>query len=555
MAGKAEDEPIGISLVDADGVTRGWGNPVHRVAPLPHAEWQEELVEEARKLILHRPFHIIWLVLVGVAFLASRLYNLTVLPTFVDESIHIHSAVEIAESGDWLDTDRTRLLIIWILRLLLPITSDIIWSGRLISGLMGLLAAIGCYLVGKSLFNRRTGAVAFTLYVVSPFTLSNDRLIMSESYLVAWTVLTMWLSITMVRSRRPWLHSIGLGFILSLATLTKLSGPLVWGFPLLSLILLNQDQWRKFPKRWLALTYAVALLLSFPVSWTPQVGLKEALDHSVAGGATSSWGNQLWQNVNLLISWLWSYLTPGLGVASVVAVVFALWKRPREGLLLTSWLLAFTVPWFIIGEFWYPRYILPAFPALFILLGNLLDSLLRWMEQLPKRERLVALSLGLAGAVSLTVPALYFDYWQLRDPARAPFPEIDRYQYIEGWSAGYRVSGMVEFLRAQAAEKGDIFVVMSEGVESLMGELAFDVWRGQEESLHILKADIPRMSAAEISEKVSASPLPIYWLVDGSRGPAQLGQEVQSVLHINEMARFSGPGGKSTMVVYSVSAK
>jgi len=42
--GKAQDEPIGVSLVDADGVTRGWGNPIETVASLPYAEWQEGMI-------------------------------------------------------------------------------------------------------------------------------------------------------------------------------------------------------------------------------------------------------------------------------------------------------------------------------------------------------------------------------------------------------------------------------------------------------------------------------------------------------------------------------
>ncbi len=42
--GKAENEPIGVSLVDAAGVTRGWGNPIQTTAPLPYAEWQEGMV-------------------------------------------------------------------------------------------------------------------------------------------------------------------------------------------------------------------------------------------------------------------------------------------------------------------------------------------------------------------------------------------------------------------------------------------------------------------------------------------------------------------------------
>jgi 4-amino-4-deoxy-L-arabinose transferase-like glycosyltransferase len=42
--GKAADEPIRTSLVDAGGVTRGWGNHIQTAAPLPYNEWQEGMV-------------------------------------------------------------------------------------------------------------------------------------------------------------------------------------------------------------------------------------------------------------------------------------------------------------------------------------------------------------------------------------------------------------------------------------------------------------------------------------------------------------------------------
>jgi 4-amino-4-deoxy-L-arabinose transferase-like glycosyltransferase len=42
--GKTADEPIQISLVDAGGQTRGWGNAIDTVAPLPFTEWQDGMV-------------------------------------------------------------------------------------------------------------------------------------------------------------------------------------------------------------------------------------------------------------------------------------------------------------------------------------------------------------------------------------------------------------------------------------------------------------------------------------------------------------------------------
>ncbi|MEM4235107.1 MAG: hypothetical protein QXU75_08170, partial [Candidatus Methanomethylicaceae archaeon] len=42
--GKSPDDPLRISLVDERGKTRGWGNHIRTVAPLPQEVWQEGMV-------------------------------------------------------------------------------------------------------------------------------------------------------------------------------------------------------------------------------------------------------------------------------------------------------------------------------------------------------------------------------------------------------------------------------------------------------------------------------------------------------------------------------
>ncbi|RME74161.1 MAG: phospholipid carrier-dependent glycosyltransferase [Chloroflexi bacterium] len=42
--GKSPDDPLGLSLVDETGKTRGWGNPIETTAPLPFEQWQEGMV-------------------------------------------------------------------------------------------------------------------------------------------------------------------------------------------------------------------------------------------------------------------------------------------------------------------------------------------------------------------------------------------------------------------------------------------------------------------------------------------------------------------------------
>jgi hypothetical protein len=42
--GQAEEDKLRISLVDEDNQTRGYGNPIETVAPVPRAEWQDGMV-------------------------------------------------------------------------------------------------------------------------------------------------------------------------------------------------------------------------------------------------------------------------------------------------------------------------------------------------------------------------------------------------------------------------------------------------------------------------------------------------------------------------------
>ncbi len=42
--GQAEGDKIGLSLVDGANKTRGWGNPIETVAPLPRSAWQDGMV-------------------------------------------------------------------------------------------------------------------------------------------------------------------------------------------------------------------------------------------------------------------------------------------------------------------------------------------------------------------------------------------------------------------------------------------------------------------------------------------------------------------------------
>ncbi len=541
------------------------------------------LASHHRNLIKNRSFYRpAGVFLAAAIFLFSRLYHLSILPIFLDEAIHIKLGLEF---GSWLDSDGTRLLIVWLVRMLLPWVSDILWSGRLISVFMGLFAALGCYLVGQSLFGRRSGVIAFILYAVNPFTLSNDRLLMNDVYLAAWAIWAVWLSLEIVKRGCSWRRVVALGLILGLAPLSKLTGFLIWVLPLavFSLSSSLKAGWKFYLK--VSPAYLAGLIVSAPIWLVTQRGLGMA-GFRVNSSAEANIPvpvllDRIWQNSGLVLSYLWAYLTPAAALMTLAALLWLLWKRPRDGLLLAVWVLTFTAAWVLILQPFiltaaflpvgvtpiavpwvsskfvlYPRHILPAFPALFIALAYGLDSTWRWLRPQPLGVFRIAVALGLAGAALW--PMLYFDYYLWFNPALAPFPAADRYQYIEGAPAGYGIAEVRAVLQEQARQKGDIYVAMQDRINRLSAELYFEVWRHSEKAIHPLAVPpgvtlTPQDFYSQVSNPGSMPPL--YWVSGNDQGENRFSLEILKRVHLEPIAVMVRPGNKSRIYVYAITPK
>jgi hypothetical protein len=61
------------------------------------------------------------------------------------------------------------------------------------------------------------------------------------------------------------------------------------------------------------------------------------------------------------------------------------------------------------------------------------------------------------------VPALRFDLALWTDPTRAPFPALDRFQYVTGWPSGYGSRDSVAFLRAERRRLPEGLVLVTPG--------------------------------------------------------------------------------------------
>jgi 4-amino-4-deoxy-L-arabinose transferase-like glycosyltransferase len=382
----------------------------------------------------------------GLLYLATRLPGLTALPMFLDESWHISWSMWIAEGKEW---DSPWLfgkgLSIFTCALLFPWAGDrYLAAARLVTVAFGALTLAGVHAATRRLYDRETALAASLLYVLSPYAIVYDRLVLTDPVQSAFATLALWMS---VRTAQSGLLRDGvvLGLLLALCVFAKALGVLAFLTPALAFLLLPGE--RRARARAFAAAYAVAVaLVAYPLwkflSQTETV--RAAIDKSEAGAV-----GRVLDNAPLAWEWVSSYWTlPVLGLAAL-GLLAAAARRSRPGLFLAAAVLLPLLAFLSISTLWFPRYLVFLTPPLLMLAAAALGGLVR-----PTRLRLAVLLLAL-------LPALRFDLLLWTDPARAPLPAVERFQYVDGWPSGYGLRDTLAFLRAQLARHpGGVRVVL-----------------------------------------------------------------------------------------------
>jgi hypothetical protein len=291
---------------------------------------------------------------------------------------------------------------------------------------------------------------------------------LSDVYLSSFAALTLLASIAVARDPRP-SNGLWLGLALAACVLSKVPGLMLAPLPLAAAFLLPPR--RPGLGRALAIAYAIAAVLAAYPAWyflahSSQVrkaaGVEEEVEvvHLVVDNAGDA------------VRWLWSYWTWPLVLAGMAGVAVGVVRRRGPELLLAAASLTPVAIFVAFSFYWYPRYILFATVPFLVLAARTLALLAgrlaaRLVPGRVESETLNKTSSGtssegvwvaalLAAAI---VPAVRFDAALLEDPAKAPLPRLERFQYVDGFSSGYGTAEAVAWLRGElAARPGPISV-------------------------------------------------------------------------------------------------
>jgi hypothetical protein len=375
----------------------------------------------------------------ALAYAITRTWHLTALPMFFDEAIHLLWAERwTGPQGLAKALDDGKLLQVAASGIALRLIPDPLWAGRFATVVVGSAGLAAAFALGRRVGGATAGLLTAALAVVCPFLLFHDRMALADGFVSAFAAIVLVATVRLCGEARP-SRGVLLGLALAAAGAAKILGLVTLVYPLVGVALLARGEaraWRSLATAWAVAGVLLTVPLGVFLTRTGQIAEKAALVEESRLALVA-------RNTSLATEWLWTYWTPGLLIAGLLATGLALFRRrPIELLLVFAW--TFPLAVFILGAaVWYPRYVVFVTVPFLSLAAGLLAEIHARARGRPARAA------ALAATATVFVPAVVWDAQVLRESSSARLPEVDRWQYVEGWPSGYGWRESFELLARQ----------------------------------------------------------------------------------------------------------
>lgn len=399
------------------------------------------------------------LFLLVLLYLFTRLFHLTVLPIFNDESIYLYWAKLINTTYSHLFlslTDGKPPLFIWIMAVFLKLFPSFWYlvAGRLPSVITGLISLFGIYALASLLFHsRKTSFLAALLYIVSPFALVYDRMALFDSFLLS---MLLWSSYFAIRTSQSLSKKDAFlwGFFLGIAFLVKINALLfLFLTPAVFLLFVTWKQsWSQWKKTitLLVLAFGISQVLRYSLivsNGYHEYTIKSVNRYALPFSTLITHPFQVFPtNILLYSSWFIGYVTLPIFLLGVIGFIWfakANWRAAAAIFLLFAAPIIATA---FVSIVTIPRYILFVLPYFLIATSFAAARMLK-----TKFFTVIFIAI-------LLLP-IAFDAQLLFYPPSAPIPSEDYYQYISGLPSGYGFAKIFSFFHHEAATKKHITII------------------------------------------------------------------------------------------------
>jgi len=427
--------------------------------------------------------------------LILRLYNLTLLPVFVDEAIYIRWA-QVMQAEPTLRflplSDGKQPFFMWSVIPFLKIFSDPLFAGRFVSVLSGIGTLVGVFALSYLLFkNRIVSLVSSVIYALSPFAVFFDRMALVDSMLTFFGVWTLFFGVLTAKTLRLDFAMLT-GFVLGGALLTK--SPAIFFVILLpSVVLFLAKLGLKYILKLCVLlfvTYLIAYGMYNVLRLGPNFHLVRIRNADYVYPFTHVFERPLdpfLPYIDRVKEYIWIMGPSVLIVLTAVGIFYGLKRKPKATLLLMAWGI---LPVLVVSEFsktMTARYIYFSVPYFFILAsltflgvnsvhtGGRLNS--QGVKLIHPKGGLGSHPwvFGIFYKLSLVILLVFFlhsawlDYQLLTDPQKASLPRSERSGYLEEWTAGTGIREVAEYIKDEYQKDPSTGIVV--GTEGFFGTL------------------------------------------------------------------------------------
>jgi len=383
--------------------------------------------------------------LILILFLILRLTNLTLLPIFSDEANYLDWGWRSVHTGQPYHSlyDAKQPFLMWMFGVGQTIFPDPLWGSRFVSVVTGLLNVFGLYLLGRTVFNRRTGFVAALLYTLIPTFLFYDRQALMESSLMSVSIWSLYFLIQLHHSQKI-RYALAVGSLLGIGIFIKSSASVfLFTFIILHLI----ASLRQKDKLFLHLSLGVYAAMAFLVVLGPLL-LQEQFwttlgrnsDYAftaveLLGFPAAAWIRTFWANIQVIFL----TFTPGVLAAGLWGISQLKTRQHLSHLLMAGWLIIpLTVYLLVVKN---PnslvfRYSSPFLPLLTLTAAGVLAA----------RPKLLAVFLIPAAFLSSLLVLRPPDYFRFLSRL-TPYSYIQ--DYVTGYGTGYQVEALLGYFNNQ----------------------------------------------------------------------------------------------------------
>ncbi|MFX1465971.1 MAG: ArnT family glycosyltransferase [Promethearchaeota archaeon] len=399
--------------------------------------------------------------LLAIIILAAfiRLWNLEKVPIFYDEGLWCYWGLKIFQSDysfysvfyTTVEWSRKPFLSAFLYSLSYHVFGINLFAARFISAISGIFSVFILWKLTKELYNEWiTALVASVFLSISVFHVWYSRLAMQEALLTFLIMISILAYFMGVKQDNDFFLLLG-GVLLGLAINTKQNGAIVFIIIVLFLAI-NRKYRHVFKKKsfWISLVIAIvihspyiywAFTHNFDIYRSPgRVDIDLIQLFSI---------EQIYLRILYLASWTQDFLGWPMLILTLLIIPIWIWKRKEEDYLIIIWIAVVLLSFWPAVNF-YPRYLVPAVPSIYIASSRVVVALFEEVKSfhVTRTQQKLLQSLVLIFIVISIIDTSTYLFGAVSHPSEEKrLPNAITYQFFESSFAGSGLKEAAQFLK------------------------------------------------------------------------------------------------------------